>query len=55
VGQVGEARTTLDPNGTIFLEGELWNATTEGARIEAGEEVTITRVEGLKTWVDKKK
>jgi membrane-bound serine protease (ClpP class) len=54
VGQVAVARTMLDPKGTIFLEGELWNATAESSKIEAGEEVVITRVDGLKIWVDKK-
>ena len=55
VGQVAEARTALSPSGTIFLEGELWKATTDGAGIEAGEEVIITKVDGLKIWVDRKK
>jgi membrane-bound serine protease (ClpP class) len=47
-------QTTLDPKGTVLAEGELWTAIAEGSKIEAGEEVTITKVEGLKLWVTKK-
>jgi membrane-bound ClpP family serine protease len=32
----------------------LWTAIAEDSKIEAGEEVTITKVEGLKLWVTKK-
>lgn len=44
----------LDPTGTVFANGEIWNASTEGDRVESGEEVIITRVEGLKLWVTRK-
>lgn len=54
IGQVAVARTRLDPSGTVFVEGALWAATTEGDRIEPGEEVIITKVEGLKLKVVKK-
>jgi membrane-bound serine protease (ClpP class) len=56
IGQVAVARTALDPAGTVFLEGEAWSAVAEGSkRIEAGEEVMVTRVDGLKLVVKKKK
>jgi membrane-bound serine protease (ClpP class) len=54
IGQVAVARTRLDPSGTVFVEGALWAATTEGDRIEPGEEVIVTKVEGLKLKVVKK-
>jgi membrane-bound serine protease (ClpP class) len=54
VGQVGVARTILDPDGTVFVQGELWKAVAEGDRIEANEEVIVNRVKGLKLWVMKK-
>jgi membrane protein implicated in regulation of membrane protease activity len=38
----------------VFVEGELWTATSEAGRIEAGEEVIVTKVEGLKLKVNKK-
>ncbi len=26
IGSVGEARTDIDPEGKVFVQGELWNA-----------------------------
>jgi membrane-bound serine protease (ClpP class) len=54
IGKEAVAQTTLDPKGTVLAEGELWTAIAEDSKIEHGEEVTITKVEGLKLWVTKK-
>jgi membrane-bound ClpP family serine protease len=54
IGKEAMVQTTLDPKGTVLAEGELWTAIAEGSKIEAGEEVTITKIEGLKLWVTKK-
>ncbi|MBE9513655.1 MAG: hypothetical protein KAX25_01165 [Dehalococcoidia bacterium] len=54
IGKVAETHTVLNPRGTVAAEGELWTAIAEGSKIEPGEEVIITRVEGLKLWVIKK-
>jgi membrane-bound ClpP family serine protease len=54
VGKEAVVRTTLNPRGTVLAEGELWTAIAEGSTIESGEEVIITKVEGLKLWVTKK-
>jgi membrane-bound serine protease (ClpP class) len=54
IGTIAIAKTPLDPTGTVLAEGELWTAASEGGRVTRGEEVTITRVEGLKLWVAKK-
>ena len=54
VGQVAVAQTRLNPSGTVFIEGALWNATAEGDRIEPGEEVIVTKIERLKLKVVKK-
>jgi membrane-bound serine protease (ClpP class) len=54
IGKDAVAQTTLDPKGTVLAEGELWTAIAEDSKIEAGEEVTITKVEGLKLRVTKK-
>lgn len=52
VGQAGVARTRLNPDGLIFIRGEIWNATcAEGA--EPGEQVQVTAVAGLKLKVKK--
>ena len=54
IGKEALVRTILNPKGTVLAEGELWTAIAEGSTIEAGEEVLITRVEGLKLWVTRK-
>jgi len=54
IGEVAVAKMPLDPMGTVLAKGELWTAATEGERIERGEEVIITKVEGLKLWVIKR-
>jgi len=53
LGKKAEAKTTLNPKGTVLIEGELWAAASEGEHIEPGEEVIITKVEGLKLLVRK--
>jgi membrane-bound serine protease (ClpP class) len=54
IGKEAVVRTTLKPKGTVLAEGELWTAIAEGSTIEAGEEVIITKTQGLKLWVTKK-
>jgi membrane-bound serine protease (ClpP class) len=54
IGKVAEVQTELDPSGIVFVEGERWKATTEGGKIEPGEEVIVTKVDGLKLWVTRK-
>jgi membrane-bound serine protease (ClpP class) len=44
IGQVGVVREALDPEGLVFVHGELWRARTAGDPITPGEPV---RVEGL--------
>jgi membrane-bound serine protease (ClpP class) len=55
VGEVAVARTSLDTRGTVFVHGELWEAILDQGSVEPGEEVVITRIEGLKLRVTKKK
>jgi membrane-bound ClpP family serine protease len=54
IGKEAVVRTTLNPKGTVLAEGELWTAIAEGSTIEPGEEVIITKAEGLKLWVTRK-
>jgi len=54
VGKTAVVRATLDPEGMVLFKGELWTAISEGGRVKPGEEVIITRVEGLKLYVKKK-
>jgi len=53
VGQTAIAQTALDPKGTVLIRGERWNAWVENGTIERGEEVIVTKVEGLKLKVAK--
>jgi membrane-bound serine protease (ClpP class) len=55
IGKTAEAKTALNPKGNVFVEGELWAASIDDGRVEPGEEVTITKVEGLKLIVTRKK
>jgi membrane-bound serine protease (ClpP class) len=54
VGKTAEVRETLDPEGTIFYQGEFWAAISNSGKIESGEEVIISRVNGLRLTVLKK-
>jgi membrane-bound serine protease (ClpP class) len=54
IGKTGIVRSALDPEGIIFFKGERWMAVSETGRVEPGEEVTITKVDGLRLHVIKK-
>jgi membrane-bound serine protease (ClpP class) len=51
VGEIGVARTTLQPDGKVFVHGELWNATAK-SEIPAGARVRVSAVEGLRVLVE---
>ncbi|HKZ51305.1 MAG TPA: nodulation protein NfeD [Dehalococcoidia bacterium] len=53
LGRTAVARTELSPEGTVFVEGELWSAICEDGDVAPGEEVVVTAVEGLKLRVRK--
>ncbi len=53
VGKTAVAKTPLAPKGQVFIEGELWAAKSESGQVEAGEEVVITRVDGMTLYVTK--
>jgi membrane-bound serine protease (ClpP class) len=46
VGETGEVRIKLEPNGKIFVHGEYWNAEGDG-EIPVGEKVKVVGVEGM--------
>jgi len=54
IGKPAEVMTVMNPKGIVLIQGERWTATIEEGKAEAGEEVIITRVDGLKLWVAKK-
>jgi len=50
-GQIGEASTDLDPEGTVFVHGEYWKARTSFL-IKRGEKVRVVRVKGLSIEIE---
>jgi len=54
VGRTAEVEVTLDPKGLVLIEGERWAAISEKGRVKPGEEVIVTKVDGLKLRVVKK-
>jgi membrane-bound serine protease (ClpP class) len=53
VGQIGIARQTLEPTGTVFVHGELWQARSRGEPIPAGEQVRVAGMDGLVLEVER--
>jgi membrane-bound serine protease (ClpP class) len=43
--QIGVVRQTLDPEGFVFVNGELWRARSSNGPIHAGESVRVERVD----------
>jgi len=54
IGEIGIARIQLDPEGNVFVHGELWNAYSDTA-IEEGEKIRVLKTDGLKLKVEKLK
>lgn len=54
VGKTAVVKQDLDPEGMVFFKGERWAAVADKGRIKAGEEVIITKVDGLILRVSKK-
>ena len=54
IGKSAEVKIALEPKGVVFIQGERWTAVLEKGRVEPGEEVIITKVDGLKLYVTKK-
>lgn len=50
-GQAAEAQTPIDPEGTVFLKGELWDAVADDGPIEKGARVQVVAVEGFRLRV----
>lgn len=54
ITKTARAKTALNPNGTVQIDGELWSATLQEGEVQAGEEVVIIKIDNLKLWVIKK-
>ena len=53
-GKKAVVKAALEPEGTVLHQGELWTAVLDKGQAEPGEEVIITRFDGLKLYVTKK-
>jgi membrane-bound serine protease (ClpP class) len=51
IGEIGVVRTPLEPEGKVFVHGELWNASSAAA-LRAGTRVRVKSVEGLHLVVE---
>jgi membrane-bound serine protease (ClpP class) len=51
IGEIGVARTSLEPEGKVFVHGELWNAVAK-TTVPEGARVRVKSVEGLHVMVE---
>jgi len=55
IGATGTVKVALEPQGSVFVWGERWRATSEdGQPIPAGERVDVTAVDGFRLKVKKR-
>lgn len=55
VGLVGEARSNLSPEGTVYIRGEYWDAVSSdpSVTIKKGSQVKVVEAKGMKLKVEK--
>ena len=52
LGEVGVTSTDLNPEGQVFVHGEIWSASSPRP-IQQGEKVRVMKVEGMRLLVEK--
>lgn len=52
IGQVGEVRERLDPEGIVLVKGERWRATTPHPPLEPGTRVRVVKAESMRLLVE---
>ncbi|MFQ5606809.1 MAG: nodulation protein NfeD [Candidatus Zixiibacteriota bacterium] len=52
IGEIGEARSNLAPEGMVYVDGELWKARSSET-INNGEKIVVTEVDGIHLIVKK--
>ena len=55
IGEIGDAITVLNPDGTVKVHGELWQASTTTEKIAKGESIRVTGITNLKLQVERYK
>ena len=53
LGEIGVASTDLNPEGKVFVHGELWDAVSASSPITKGERVRVAGVKGLRLTVER--
>jgi len=53
MGEIGVVKQALDPEGIVFVHGELWKAVAD-EKISEGEKVIVEKIQGLVLKVGKK-
>ncbi len=51
VGRTAITRSDLSPDGMVFVEGELWHATSDNGAIPSGQRVRVVATNGLRLRV----
>jgi membrane-bound serine protease (ClpP class) len=51
-GKTGSVTEALDPEGKVFVHGEIWNAISAGGPVAQGERVRVVRVEDMQLTVE---
>ncbi len=47
MGQIGKAKTPLEPGGMVFLDGALWKAISDSGNIPENNLVEVVGTRGL--------
>jgi membrane-bound serine protease (ClpP class) len=55
IGEIGEALTSLKPDGTVRVHGEVWQAESTSGKIDKGEHVRVVQIQDLKLKVEQVK
>lgn len=52
IGTLGSVREPLNPSGMVFVSGALWQATSTSGPLDAGTQVRVVGVDGLRLRVE---
>lgn len=52
IGDTGKALETLDPAGTVRVQGEIWQAESLSGKIDAGESIRVISMKNFKVFVE---
>jgi membrane-bound serine protease (ClpP class) len=55
IDKIGEAFTSLNPEGTVRVIGELWQAESISGKIDKGEHIRVVQIQDLKLKVEQVK